>query len=209
MHGTRDLRIWALTVGVATLAAASPATAIVDLVFSDGFESGSTGAWSATVPPLPLVADPSFEAGPGAGYWNEYSSHFGTTICSLADCGGFGPRTGTWWVWLGGVDNETGYVSQSISLPAGGSAQLTFYLSTPACESTPGVYDTFTVFANGVPIYSTSNLDPFCGQTTYRAVEVDLSVYLGGALELKFQGEFDSSAPSSFYVDDVSITVSP
>lgn len=209
MHGTRDLRISALTVALVTLAAASPETPFVDGIFSDGFESGSTGFWSATVPPLPLVADASFEAGPGAGYWSEYSSNFGTPICSQAGCGGYGPRTGIWWVWLGGTDSEICYVSQSIQMPAGGSAQLEFYFSAPSCESSPGAYDVFEVIANGSLIYSTSNLDPRCGQTTWEAVSVDLSAYLGGSFELKFRGQFDSSLPSSFYVDDVSITVSP
>ena len=211
MSGSSGLGKW---IGRAALGAAVVATApaaFAGSIFDSGFETGDTSEWSITAPGPPAVADPSFEAGPFAGIWTEFSTHLGSPICSETACNVVPPgaRTGIWWAWLGGLDDDVAYVSQSVLLPPGSAASLNFHLAIPGCDSTPGVWDTFVVRANGNSIYATDNNDPDCGASTYRYVSLDVSAYLGGLLTFEFRATCDWSNPSSFFVDDVSISYSP
>ena len=82
-----------------------------------------------------FVADPGFEGGTPNAFWTEASTNFGTPICDAVSCGtggGTGPHGGTFWVWFGGIDAvEEGSMSQSVTIPAGVSASLTFFLEMP------------------------------------------------------------------------------
>ena len=67
-----------------------------------------------------LIQDPSFESSYGSfAYWSQYSYQFSTPVCTVAGCGigngTAGPRSGSVWVWLGGVpspyDEDAGVLS--------------------------------------------------------------------------------------------------
>ncbi len=157
------------------------------------------------------VADPSFEGGPMGGFWTESSTNFGTPICDVASCsagGGTGPRTGTYWAWFGGINaTEMAAVSQSVTLPAGTSATLTFWLEINACDTT--TTDTFAVLVDGLTVFATDNLDPGCGFVGYVLRTVDISSFAdGGSHTLSFEGSFTAgAATTNFFLDDVAISV--
>jgi hypothetical protein len=156
----------------------------------------------------PLLDDGGFELGPFGGAWVESSTTFGTPICDTGSCGfggGTGPRTGVYWSWFGGIAAaEIGTMSQTITIPAGNTATLSFWLEIPACD-TVGT-DTFSVEIDGVNIYATNNLDPVCDLLGYVQHSFDVSAYADGGMHtLLLEGVFNATGTTNFMVDDVSL----
>jgi uncharacterized repeat protein (TIGR01451 family) len=156
------------------------------------------------------VNDGSFEAGTPNPYWTEYSYNFGTVLCTEDDCGTGGgtsyPRTGDWWAWFGGLDGayEEGSVSQSVTIPSGGPATLTFYVMNGYCSGDPEDY--LEVTMDGTQLWQTTGASPECGTTSYRQITVDVSAYADGAAHtLEFHSEIFGSDNSNFALDDVSL----
>ncbi|MGH9243492.1 MAG: BACON domain-containing protein, partial [Acidimicrobiales bacterium] len=155
-----------------------------------------------------IVGDGGFEAGSPNPVWDEASTNFGTPLCTAGGCGvggGTGPHSGSWWAWFGGIETsvETGSVSQNVTIPSAGSAELRFWLEIPVADST-GFLD---VSLDGDVLFSVTEADgPSIG---YTEVVVDVSEYAdGGTYELRFDSTTQPGAgPVNFFVDDVSITV--
>lgn len=161
---------------------------------------------------IDVVTDGGFEAGQYGGTWTEYSVNFGTPICSVAICGsgsGTGPRSGTYWLWLGGIDNEDAWVTQTVTIPAAPWADIRFWLEISAADSAPfGPYDFFEVRMDGVLIYSTNDDDPAAGVLGYAFRTADVTSFAdGGTHTLQFSGSFDAAEITNFFVDDVSLMV--
>ena len=168
--------------------------------------------WTCTdpVPGGNVVADPSFEAGSPNPSWTEASSNFGTPLCTVADCGngtGTGPHTGAWWSWFGGIAAyEAGSVSQSVTMPSGGSASLSFWVEQTVCSGASADY--LEVNMDGTQLWSTNGAAPECGTLGYRQVTVDVGAYANGAAHtLEFNSEIfgTGGALSNFFLDDVEI----
>jgi Zn-dependent metalloprotease len=146
------------------------------------------------------LANPGFESGTtgwtgGSGVIGQYGSQ------------GQPARSGTWDAWLGGYgSSHTDTVSQSVSIPAGCHATLTFWLHTDSAETTTGTaYDRLTVQAGSTTVATFSNLNKAAGygQKTY-----DLSALAGQTVTIKFTGTEDSSLQTSFVIDDTALTLS-
>jgi subtilisin-like proprotein convertase family protein len=160
-----------------------------------------------SAPAGPFVADGGFEAGTPNPFWHEASLNFGTPICN-ADCAdpqfGFGPHSGEWWAWFGGVAGaaEQGSVDQDVTLPAG-SARLSFWLQIPVANTTGSL----AVSLDGAVVFTATEADQ-AAYATYQEVAVDISDFAdGGTHTLKFEGiTDDGSGALNFFVDDVAIT---
>jgi len=153
-----------------------------------------------------LLQDPGFEAGQFGGVWTEFSTNFGTPICSLAGCGfggGTGPRTGNYWAWFGGINIfEEGSVAQTVVIPPG-ATQLGFYLEVPVCGNAA---DNLTILIDGNLEYSVDGGSALCGQIGYVQQLVDISAYADGAAHtITFFSTITGGETSNFFVDDVSI----
>jgi hypothetical protein len=158
-----------------------------------------------------FVADPGFEGGTPNAFWTEASTNFGTPICDAGSCGtggGTGPHGGTFWVWFGGISVfEEGSVSQTVTLPAGVSASLTFYLEMPSCSTLVG--DFLEVTVDGTQVFAVDGTDANCGTVGYLQQTVDVSSYLGTTFTLEFHSIVSGggAATMNFFVDDVDIDV--
>jgi hypothetical protein len=144
-----------------------------------------------------LVTNGGFEGGTG---WTEVGSSVVTTGGSVA------ARTGTWKAWLGGLGTDTTQsVSQSVTIPAGCTASLSYYLRITTAE-TSHPFDYFMVQANNTTLqtYSDSNAG-----ASYVLRTLDLSAYAGQTITLNFLSDEDSSNQTSSWLDDVSLTLSP
>src|SRR5262249_608401 len=106
-----------------------------------------------------LIQDPSFEASYGSSaYWSQWSYQFGTPLCTEA-CGNgsgtAGPRSGSVWVWFGGVPapyDESAAISQYFTIPAcTANAKLQFYLWIGAAQQGSGTDDIFYVSVDSGP----------------------------------------------------------
>ncbi len=157
------------------------------------------------------VQDGGFEAGSPNPFWDEFSTNFGTPLCTVDLCGsggGSGPHSGQWWAWFGGIDAyEEGLVSQDVTIPASASASLNFWLEIPSASGTGQDY--MDVMIDGDVILTFTDLDA-SNYVPYREVIVDISAYAdGGTHTLSFHSEIFGGGTTNFFVDDVSITAEP
>lgn len=155
-----------------------------------------------------LVQDPGFEQGTaGSSPWTQFSSNFGSPLCTVAACGtgtGTGPRTGSWWAWFGGVTApEIGAVSQWVTLPVG-TAQLSFYFENIVSGDAA---DFIQARVDSIPVWTYNAGGAFSGLLGYTQINVDLSAFAnGGAHTLEFYSVSGAAQRSSnFFVDDVTI----
>ena len=114
---------------------------------------------------------------------------------------------GSYYAWLDGYGStHTDTLSQSVTIPSGCKATLTFYLHIDTSETTSSVaYDKLTVTAGSKTLATYSNLNAASG---YAQKSFDLSSLAGSSVTLKFSGVEDSSLQTSFVVDDTALTTS-
>jgi kumamolisin len=115
-------------------------------------------------------------------------------------------HAGSGYAWLDGYGTtHTDTLSQSVTLPAGCAAALTYYLSISTSETTTATaYDKLTVSVNGTTVQSFSNLN----KGAYAQRTVNLSSYAGQTVTIKWTGMEDSSLATSFFVDDTAVNIS-
>ncbi|NLX75593.1 MAG: DUF4394 domain-containing protein, partial [Synergistaceae bacterium] len=155
-----------------------------------------------------LIQDPGFEAYTPNPYWDEYSSNYGTTLCTVDDCGtgtGSGPHTGQVWSWFGGVnpgDTENGSVSQDVAFP-NGTATMKFWVEQAVCGDS-GASNYLALQIDGTELWRTDGTDPACGTASYRQIEVDVSAFAdGNTHQVKFASTTVGSG--NFFLDDVEL----
>jgi hypothetical protein len=150
-----------------------------------------------------IVADGSFEAGTPNPSWNEFSTNFGTPLCTQGLCGGPPAHTGDWHVWFGGTSvAEIGSVDQDVTIPAG-TAELSFWLLMGAASGATGFMD---VSLDNTIVFSVTEAD--VGDFgAYTQVTVDVSAFADGSTyNLEFYAEKPAGPNINFFVDDVAIT---
>jgi len=141
-----------------------------------GFESGNT-VWSST-----------------SGVIGQYGSQEPT-------------HSGTWDAWLDGYgSSHTDTLSQSVTIPSGCSATLSFYLHIDSSETTTSTaYDKLTVKIGSTTLATYSNLNKASG---YSLKSFNVSSFAGQTVTVLFSGVEDSSLQTSFVVDDTALNVS-
>ncbi len=144
------------------------------------------------------LANPGFESG-NTG-WSASSGVITTSTGRPA-------RTGSWKAWLDGYgSSHTDTLSQSVTIPAGCSATLSFYLRIDTAETTSSVaYDKLTVKIGSSTLATYSNLN---ATGSYALRSFNVSSFAGQTVTVSFTGVEDSSLQTSFVIDDTSLTVS-
>lgn len=181
-----------------------PITGTVD---ADGFDSPTNNSDSEQVNPNE-VADPGFEDGTPNSFWTEASTNFGTPICDAGTCGvggGTGPRTGTFWSWFGGIAApEEGSMTQSVVIPAGDAAVLTFWTENTVCSNTAADFLEATI--DTTQVYNVTSVGGACTVLGYALQTIDISSFADDASHtLEFHSIIGGSATANFFVDDVAI----
>ncbi|MGW6917639.1 M4 family metallopeptidase [Kitasatospora sp. NPDC054939] len=153
---------------------------------------------SSTCTPAQLLGNAGFETG-SAAPWTATSGVIDNGSSQAA-------KSGSWKAWLNGYGStRTDSLTQTVTIPAGCKATLSFWLHIDTNESGSTVYDKLTVTVNGTALKTYSNVDAAAG---YQLRTFDLSSYQGKSVTLKFNGTEDSSLQTSFVVDDTSIATS-
>lgn len=157
--------------------------------------SGSGGGGSCSGQKL---LNPGFES--GATSWSSTSGVITTDSGQAA-------HAGSYKAWLDGYGTtHTDTLSQSVSIPSGCSATLTFYLHIDSAETTASTaYDKLTVKAGSTTLASFSNLNKASG---YVLKTYNLSSLAGQTVSISFTGAEDSSLQTSFVIDDTALTLS-
>ncbi len=159
----------------------------------------STSSGGCASPGQKLL-NPGFES--GAASWTQT-----TGVITNNSTNGVHARTGVGYAYLDGYGStHTDSVSQSVTIPAGCAASLTYYLSITTSETTTTTaYDKLSVSVNGTTVGATySNLN----KGAYAQRTVSLSAYAGQAVTIKWTGTEDASLATSFFVDDTALTLS-
>jgi Mg-chelatase subunit ChlD len=147
-------------------------------------------------PTLPLL-NGNFEAGPVD--WTQSSSHNWPMIVNSDQVEGLPTHSGIWIAWLGGDDDETSTIEQTVTVPPD-RPWLTYYHGI-ASEDACG-YDFGRVLVDGAVVEQytlcRSNNTP---DWAYRVV--NLSAYAGQTVALQFRATTDGSLNSNLLIDDV------
>ena len=146
-----------------------------------------------------LLGNPGFETGTAAP-WSASSGVIDNSASEAA-------HAGSWKAWLDGYGTtHTDTLSQSVTIPAGCGATLTFYLHIDSAETTTSTqYDKLTVKAGSTTLATYSNLNKASG---YSQKSFNLSAFAGQAVTISFTGAEDSSLQTSFVIDDTALTLS-
>ena len=189
---------------------------IRDRICSTSDKIAGTGSWwtcgrinaaaavGGTAPPPPppgptTIVNGGFES--GVAPWTESSS------------GGYAlrdssrPHTGSWSAWLGGYNSATDVVAQAVTVPSNGTLSYWWYLTTQESGST--VYDRLrarVLSSSGAVLATVRTWSNASGAGLWRQDTVSLAAYAGQSVRLEFNATTDYSLPSSFFVDDVSLT---
>jgi hypothetical protein len=163
---------------------------------------------------LPLVISPiaaapiglpngDFEQ--GAVAWTE-SSAKGLPVIQNS---GFSitPRSGQYLAWLGGADDESNTLTQTIALPATGGEYLHYHYWVHSDEANCTL-DTAQVLVSGTIVAQ----HPMCftnDSTSWLEGSLDLRGYAGLSITLSFTMTTDESVVSSLFIDDVSLQAAP
>jgi Zn-dependent metalloprotease len=162
-----------------------------------------TETCGTTTPPTGgnLLANPGFES--GAASWTQ------TAGVITNDASG-SPHAGSYYAWLDGYGaSHTDSVSQTVTIPAASAATLSFYLYVASDETTTSTaYDTLKVQVtpSGGTTSTLATYSNLNKGTGYVARSVNLGAYTGKTVTVKLLGVEDSSAATSFLVDDTSLT---
>ncbi|WP_223198471.1 Ig domain-containing protein [Solihabitans fulvus] len=143
------------------------------------------------------LANPGFESG---------SASWSATAGVIGQNGPSEPaHSGTWNAWLDGYgSSHTDTLSQSVSIPAGCRATLSFWLHIDTAETGSTAYDKLTVKAGSTTVATFSNVNAASG---YVQKSYDVSALAGQTVSVGFTGVEDGSLQTSFVIDDAAVTL--
>ena len=145
------------------------------------------------------LGNPGFETGTAA----PWASTSGVVDSSTSEPA----HSGSWKAWLDGYGaTHTDTLSQSVTIPSGCRATLSFYLHVDTAETTTSTaYDKLTVKAGSTVLATYSNLNKASG---YTLRSFDVSSLAGQTVTISFSGTEDSSLQTSFVLDDTALNLS-
>jgi subtilisin family serine protease len=164
---------------------------------------GSSSAVSVTVSNTSggeLIANGGFEG--SAASWTLSGNAYWSN-------GGYA-HSGTGYTILGAYNNAGGAEYQTVSIPAGHPANLTFWLNITTSESLSTAYDFFYVEVRSTSGALLGTLGSFSNRNatsigSYTQRSFSLASWSGQTVRLQFRGTTDVTLPTSFRVDDVSL----
>ncbi len=132
--------------------------------------------------------------------------------CTNTSCPGQVAHSGVGFAWLDGYGvAHTDSVAQTVTIPSGKlAATLSFYLRINTKERGNVVHDTLAVQvlnSSGVVLSTLATYSNVNAAPGYVLKTLDMSAYIGKSVILRFVGTEDASLPTSFVLDDVTLTV--
>jgi Putative Ig domain len=196
--------------GSTGLISGSPTTAgtyNVTVTASDTTGASGTASFTWTVNPSGGgCSSPGNKVGNG-GFENGTAPWTTTSGVISANGSGESAHSGTYFAWLDGYGTtHTDSATQSVTIPSGCSASLTFWLHIDTSETTTvTAYDKLTVKVGGTTLATYSNLNAASG---YTQRTFNVSSFAGQTVTLSFSGTEDASLQTSFVIDDVALNAS-
>src|SRR5262249_16118781 len=130
--------------------------------------------------------------------------------------GGSYPHNGTNYGYLGANNNGDDMLTQTVAIPSGSSPNLTFWVNIVTQETTwSTVYDKLSVEIHNASAtllaapLTLSNVNAVSSNNTngvyFQPAAINLSAYAGQTVQITFHATCDSSLPTTFRIDDVSL----
>ncbi|MCU1683109.1 MAG: hypothetical protein JWQ81_3848 [Amycolatopsis sp.] len=188
--------------GTPTTAGTSSVTATA----KDSANATASASFSWTISPTgggggcsgQVLGNAGFET--GTTPWTQTSG-----VISNASAGE-AAHSGSYLAWLNGYGStHTDSLSQSVKIPSGCHASLTFWLHIDTAESGSTAYDKLTVKAGTTTLATYSNVN---ANTGFAQKTFDVSSLAGQTVTVGFSGTEDSSLQTSFVLDDTALTLS-
>ncbi len=150
----------------------------------------------------------SFEQGPN-GDWDELVDGQPALGALILQPGGIvAPHSGEFVAWLGGVNDETNTLSQTVPVDVALPTRLRFWYQIRSDEGSNCRGDEATLTVNNQLLRTWSLCSPEETEDWVREL-VDLTPFAGQDLTITFSATFDRARLSSFFVDDVSLRTIP
>ncbi|MFD8080011.1 alkaline phosphatase family protein [Streptomyces sp. NPDC059718] len=147
----------------------------IQLLGNAGFETGTAAPWSASTG---VISNSSNEPA-HAGSWKAWLDGYGTT--------------------------HTDTISQSVTIPPGCNATLSFWQHIDTRETGSTLFDTLTVQIGSTNLATYSNADSNVG---YAQRTFNVSSFAGQTVTINFTGTEDFSNLTNFVLDDVALNIS-
>jgi len=168
----------------------------------------STRTATKTATPRPdyftRVTNGNFETGNTT--WTESSTNYPSIIMNDAR---IKARSGKFYAWLGGHDDETSLLSQSITVQSD-APYLRLYYMTASGEKCGNRYDTAQIAIDGVTV-ANGNLE-LCARNlvkSWKPMTVDLTSKIGQTVTFSVTTTTDESIVSSLWLDDIGFVRMP
>jgi hypothetical protein len=132
--------------------------------------------------------------------WSESSTNFSGLISNDTRVKA---RSGSYYAWLGGGDNETAVLSQDISVQSDATFLRMYYMLNSG-EQCGNRYDTAQISVNGV-VLPNGKIE-LCTRNNARswtAKTFNLNPYVGQTVTLSIKVTTDTTVVSSLWIDDV------
>lgn len=114
---------------------------------------------------------------------------------------------GSWFAFLDGYTSaETDTLKQTVSIPAGCSATLSYYLYVGTNETSRSALDTLTLSVNGTTVQAFSNLTNTGGG--YVRETANLSSFAGTSATVLFTSKQTGRRETDFFIDSTALTLS-
>ena len=167
----------------------------------------STATPGPSCTPAEQIVDGTFEGGnPWTAWTVQTSTNFDTPNCDTTICSSDAtapPFAGNNWVWFGGIAaSETATLGQSVTIPSGGPASLSFQLRIGKVI-TPFT-DTLAVTIDGTDVATFT--EPSVAEAGYTLRSFDVSAFADGAAHaVLFTYNGTTNGAANFTVDNVSM----
>ncbi|HEY0733651.1 MAG TPA: M14 family zinc carboxypeptidase, partial [Herpetosiphonaceae bacterium] len=116
------------------------------------------------------------------------------------------PHAGSYSAYLVDYNNGTDNIYQTVTIPSNGTLSYWWYMTTTESGSTAYDYLRVRLYnSSGTLVTTLRSWSNASGAGTWRQDSISLSAYAGQTLRVQFTGTNDSSLPSGFFVDDVSV----
>ncbi|WP_405578896.1 hydrolase [Streptomyces sp. NBC_01190] len=162
----------------------------------------TTGGGGGSCTDRQLLANPGFES--GSSSWTASSGVINSSSSEAA-------HSGSYKAWLDGYGTATtDTVSQSVAIPSGCAASLSFYLHVDTAETGSTAYDTLkaqVLNSSGTVLSTLATYSNVNAASGYTQRSFDLSAYAGQTVTIKFTGVEGSKLQTSFVLDDTALNV--
>jgi subtilisin family serine protease len=183
-------------------------SATTGVVTNRGYRSPNRLLFSRAIlqpPPSPATGNVLVNGG-----FEQGSTGWNATTDVITNDAGVPAHQGSWKAWLGGYGaSHTDTLTQTVTIPAGANASLSFYLLIETEESPGTAYDRLTVdvVSNGMTtrLGTYSNLH---ASTSYARRTFDVTAFAGRTITLRLTATEDDSLATSFIADDLVLTAS-